>query len=145
MRLSQLSISALIIGLIATLIGACDDGGERTESDQPSSSGGAVIYIDPPTAWPDTRVTVSGCGFEPNKEYILSGESELTRGMTESDGTFLLTNAPVPSAAPGEYLVRAETSETVFAEIIYVVEPFPGEVIPTFTPGPQPTPILATC
>jgi hypothetical protein len=135
----------IVLGLVTTLAAACDDGDERTESEEPTSGGGAVLYIDPPSAWPDTRVTVSGCGFEANTEYVLTGESELARDMTDASGSFVITNAPIPSAAPGEYLVRAETSDTVFAEVVYVVEPFPGEVIPTFTPGPRPTPVLATC
>lgn len=138
-------VGVLMLVAVLSVAGCSDDNGSE-DSSTPESSSGTVLVIDPSFGLPDTRVSVTGCGFDPDAEISLqfSGK-DLDVGTTDETGSFALEDAFVPSLPEGTGIVRASTSDAKFAEFVFTVLPFGNALLPTETPGPRPTPLRASC
>lgn len=136
-------LAAILVALaVAVATAACGGGGSSAHT--PTSSKGVVFVISPSEGSPDTRIFVSGCGFEPNKTVTFEASDLGSFPTTASDasGAFQ-TETIVPSIGPGTHIVRASTSGAVFAEAVFTIEAQTGDI--GESPTPQSSPQVARC
>jgi hypothetical protein len=141
-RTGALILLVLIVSVGTFMVACGDDDDDVTET--PTSSGGAKFIIAPERGYPDQRIHLAGCGFAPDAELTLeaTNSSSFPNFTTDAAGAFSF-EAQVPSVGPGTFVVRASTSEDVFAETVFEVTQQGGDNA-TGPAGP-PTPQIPEC
>jgi hypothetical protein len=122
---------------------ACGGGGGNSGGHTPTSSKGTALVISPNHGAPDTRIVVTGCGFEENKTVKIETPVLDPRSITSDASGDFYSETIVPSVGPGTYTVRASTSDAVFAETVFTVESQAGDT--GKSPTPQSSPETARC
>lgn len=131
-----------LLALAAIAVSCSDDDVDSGRT--PTAAGGAVFIISPDHGAPDEQILVSGCGFTPGSEVKITAKvlGSNPKATADASGRFEFS-AVVPSIGGGTYVVRAESSDTVFAESVFVVEQQGGD--PGRSPTPRPSPRAASC
>jgi hypothetical protein len=138
-----LRLTVIILSAVALAITACGD--DASDGDKtPTSSQGAKFLISPDHGAPDARIFLSACGLDPNATVTIEASDLGTfpQFTTDADGAFHL-DTQVPSIAPGTFIVRVSTSETVFAETMFEIEQQGGDSGESPVAGSSPQ--TATC
>jgi len=106
-----------------------------------------LLFLSPNHGPPGARIVVGGAGFPSRQPVTVYGDAGRTNLLlntvsTDDNGMFLYVGFVPMNAPAGTYAVRAQTSDSVFAETLFTVEPG-GSPPPTASSPPVGSPQAA--
>ena len=135
-----LLLAALLMALTLACSASADpeagsSGGDTSSGPVATASGRAQARLEPPSGRPGTEITVTGSGFAPRSELVLTAEGSSSQAYTtvttRDDGSFMLRFRLDKTPAGGELspgrfdlILRSSSNEV---RLPFLIEPPRGQ------------------